>query len=167
MFSKISKLKESDSEKFSFQYLSVLNVFNWVFTVSYRHKRTSYRNLNSLRIWTKLNIHFQSQNYLSESNSCRKSFSLIGNITPIGLFENPIELSIFSIGNYFSYGKYYFPMGYWFSKVNILPIRWNILPIRWKTLTTNKVIYSLYNDIDGFLQNCILSGWKNANLGLT
>lgn len=160
MFSKISKLKESDSEKFSFQYLSVLNVFNWVFTVSYRNKRTSYRNLNSLRIWTKLNIHFQSQNYLSESNSCRKSFSLIGNITPIGLFENPIELSIFSIGNYFSYGKYYFPMGYWFSKVNILPIRW-------KTLKNNKVIYSLYNDIDGFLQNCILSGWKNANLGLT
>lgn len=157
MFSKISKLKESDSEKFSFQYLSVLNVFNWVFTVSYRNKRTSYRNLNILRIWTKLNIHFPSQN---KSNSCRKSFSLIGNITPIGLFENPIELSIFSIGNYFSYGKYYFPMGYWFSKVNILPIRW-------KTLKNNKVIYSLYNDIDGFLQNCILSGWKNANLGLT
>lgn len=142
MFSKISKLKESDSEKFSFQYLSVLNGFNWVFTVSYRNKRTSYRNLNSLRIWTKLNIHFPSQN---KSNSCRKSFSLTGNITPIGLFENPIELSIFSIGNYFSYGKYYFPMGYWFSKVNILPIRW-------KTLTTNKVIYSLYNDIDGFLK---------------
>lgn len=117
--------------------LSVLNVFNWVFTVSYRNKRTSYRNLNSLRIWTKLNIHFHSQN---KSNSCRKSFSLIGNITPIGLFENPIELSIFSIGNYFSYGKYYFPMGYWFSKVNILPIRW-------KTLKTNKVIYSLDNDI--------------------
>lgn len=160
MFSKISKLKESDSEKISFQYLSVLNVFNWVFTVSYRNKRTSYRNLNSLRIWTKLNLHFPSQYYLSESNSCRKSFSLIGNITPIGLFENPIELSIFSIGNYFSYGKYYFPMGYWFSKVNILPIRW-------KTLKNNKVIYSLYNDIDGFLQNCILSGWKNANLGLT